>query len=184
MDFELVVRKVLGDFEELGVRYGLIGGYALGLWGATRATIDLDFLLLIDDLEKAEAVLGEFSYRCVYKSENVAQYVSDIAPFGQIDVLIARREISKGMLKRSEKRESSAGTMRVLQPEDLIGLKLQALVNDPERGTGEVEDMKALLRAAKSEGRGVDWELLGDYFELFDRTEILRELRGEYGETE
>ncbi|MDQ8205607.1 hypothetical protein [Pelagicoccus sp. SDUM812003] len=181
MDFELVVQRVLGGFEEAGVRYGLIGGYALGLWGATRATIDLDFLLLVDDLQKAEAILGEFSYQCVFKSENVAQYASDLAPFGQIDVLIARREISKGMLKRSVGRESAAGAMRVLQPEDLIGLKLQALVNDPSREAGELEDMRALLRAAKSVGRGVDWELLEDYFGLFDRTETLERLRSEHG---
>ncbi len=184
MDFQLVVRSVLGRFEEEGIEYGVIGGYAMGLWGATRATVDLDFLLLVDDLAEGEAILADFSYRCTYKTENVVQYVSDLAPFGQIDVLIARRKISKGMLERSVRRVSAVGAMRVLQPEDLIGLKLQALVNDPSREARELEDMRALLMASEREGRSVDWDLLEDYFALFDRGEIFRELRRCYGETE
>lgn len=181
MDFQLVTSKVLRELDEADVRYALIGGYALGLWGATRATMDLDFLLLLEDLEKAEVVLKEYSYRCVFKSDDVAQYVSDLAPFGQIDVLLARREISRGMLKRSESRTSSVGELMVLQPEDLIGLKLQALVNDPRREVRELGDMRALLVASKKEGRVVDWELLDDYFSLFNRSEILEELKRSNG---
>ncbi|MDQ8186299.1 hypothetical protein [Pelagicoccus sp. SDUM812002] len=177
MDFQLVTNRVLRDLDEAGVRYALIGGYALGLWGATRATLDLDFLLLLEDLEKAEAVLSEYSYHVVFKSGDVAQYVSDLAPFGQIDALLAHRSISKAMLKRAELRSSAVGALVELQPEDLIGLKLQALVNDPKREERELEDMRALLAASKPEGRSMDWELLEDYFSLFEREELLEELK-------
>ena len=85
------------------------------------------------------------------------------------------------MMERSESRPSSMGNLVVLQPEDLIGLKLQALVNDPRREIREIEDMRALLAASKLEGRSVDWELLEDYFSLFERDALLQELRNANG---
>lgn len=181
MDFQLVTSKVLRDLDEEGVRFALIGGFDLGLWGATRATIDLDFLLMLEDFGKAEPVLSNYSYRCTHRSGEVAQFVSDLAPFGQIDVLLAHRAISMGMLKRSVVRKASVGELRVLLPEDLIGLKLQAMVNDVSRTDRDLADMRALLAASKRAGRDVDWDLLGDYFELFGKGQLLEELRKAYG---
>jgi len=100
MDFHLVSSTLLKEFDENGIQYAIIGGFALGLWEVTRATIDMDFLLLIDDLPQAESILAKFSYRPTRKSENVVQYVSDLAPYGQINILIAFRKISRNMLKR------------------------------------------------------------------------------------
>jgi len=33
MDFKLILQKLLTAFEKDGIRYGLIGGFAMGLWG-------------------------------------------------------------------------------------------------------------------------------------------------------
>ncbi len=41
MDFKSVITMLLSSFEKHGVRYGLMGGFALGLWGVGRATVDL-----------------------------------------------------------------------------------------------------------------------------------------------
>ncbi|MGQ9623624.1 MAG: nucleotidyl transferase AbiEii/AbiGii toxin family protein [Candidatus Caldatribacteriaceae bacterium] len=45
MDFRTVFEKVVQDFHDSKIRYALIGGFALGLWGIPRATVDLDFLI-------------------------------------------------------------------------------------------------------------------------------------------
>jgi hypothetical protein len=59
------------------------------------------------------------------------------------------------MLGRAREIEAFEGTLRVrvLLPEDIIGLKVQSLANDPSR------------------------ERLREYFALFDRTEIYEEIR-------
>ena len=182
MDFHLVTSTLLGDFEKEEVRYAVIGGFALGLWGAARATIDIDFLLLVGDLPKAETILSQCAYRRVYQSENVAQYVSDLAPYGQVDVLLAFREISLGMLKRSVVKEAADGlVINTLIPEDLVGLKLQASVNDPSRTLKESVDIESLLEARQREGQAIDWELLEDYFLLFDKGDALERLMEKYG---
>ena len=46
----------------------------------TRATVDMDFLLLVDDMPQAESILTKLSYWQTFKSENVVQFVSDLAP--------------------------------------------------------------------------------------------------------
>ena len=143
----------------------------------------MDFLLLVEDLSKAENILSKFAYQRTFKSENVAQYVSDLAPYGQIDVLIAFREISRGMLERRVVRSSDeTRPLYTLLPSDLIGFKLQAAMNDPSREEREIADMKGLIEQV--EDIELDWELLREYFSLFDRLELLEQIKNGNGETE
>lgn len=51
MNFKLVLEKLLTAFTEQNVRYALLGGFALGLWGGSRSTVDLDFLVHRDDMD-------------------------------------------------------------------------------------------------------------------------------------
>jgi hypothetical protein len=76
MDFRVVTEKLLSAFKEAGVRYALMGGYAMGLWGVGRATVDIDFLVNRDDLDKIDNIMSALGYEGRYRSENVTQYVS------------------------------------------------------------------------------------------------------------
>ena len=44
MDFEIVLKKLIKEFEKNDIRYALIGGFAVGLLGSGRSTMDLDFM--------------------------------------------------------------------------------------------------------------------------------------------
>lgn len=57
MDFKTVLGLIIKDFNKEKVRYGLIGGFALGIWGVARSTIDLDFLVHRDDLNKIAKIM-------------------------------------------------------------------------------------------------------------------------------
>lgn len=184
MDFRLVTSTLLKEFNDNEIEYAVIGGFALGLWNVTRSTIDMDFLLLVDDLPRAETILSNYAYRRTFKSENVAQYVSDLAPYGQLDVLIAFRTVSRGMLKRRVlKNTQGRFEAFTLLPEDLAGLKLQAMVNDPKRVEHETLDISSLLAACKANGESIDWELLQDHFSLFEKQELFQKLKNEHGQT-
>ena len=54
MDFKFVLEKLLGAFNERHVHYALIGGFALGLLGIGRTTVDLDFLINNEDISKID----------------------------------------------------------------------------------------------------------------------------------
>ena len=179
MDFRAVISALLGKFNEHHVRYGLMGGFALGLWGVGRATIDLDFLVSRDDLDKIDTVMSGLGYERKFKSENVSQYVSPSKLFGEVDYLHAFREASTEMLERAEEKAIFSGALKikVLRPEDLIGLKLQAIKNDPARKEKDMADIKAL--AAVLKGR-LDRQMIEKYASILDAEELLKGLNEEW----
>jgi hypothetical protein len=168
MDFKRVLRFIVSEFSDSGVRYALIGGFAMGALGIVRATMDVDILVHRDDLPALERILSKRPYRCIYKTENVSQYVSDTEKFGQIDVLHAFRKISVSMLERARLLPVFENRFRipVLTPEDIIGLKVQAMSNDPARQRLEIADIQRIMEQF---GHDLDWELLQEYFQLFEK---------------
>ena len=178
MDFKAVISSLLKSFNKRRIRYGLMGGFAVGLWGASRATVDLDFLIDRDDLEKVEQAMKELGYECKFRSENVSQYVSPSKIFGEVDFLHAFRQTSIEMLGRAVEKEIFGGesNIKVLLPEDLIGMKLQAIKNNPARKEGDLADIKALIEVQR--GR-LDWQLIEKYAEILDAGELFKELREE-----
>ena len=62
MDLHPDFRDLLAEFARGGVRYVLIGGYAVGHYGKPRATKDLDLLVSArdDNLQRVAAALAQF----------------------------------------------------------------------------------------------------------------------------
>ena len=180
MDFEKVLDLLLKDFEKEGIRYAMMGGFGLGALGIMRSTMDLDFLVDHNDLSKIQAIMKKYDYDCVYKSENVSQYVSGLKIFGEVDFLHAFRDKSLSLLERSKLVGVFDGRLkiRVLLPEDIIGLKLQALSNDKTRENKEYADIEDVINQLGSE---MDWEIIEEYFELFHKKDKFIELREKYG---
>lgn len=177
MDFKLVMEKLLAAFEGQGVRYALAGGFAMGLWGAARATVDMDFLISRDDLEKVDEILKHLGYECRYRSENVSQYISPLDIFGEIDLLHAFRGPSLKMLERAEEKGIFGGALniRVLRPEDIIGLKLQAIKNNPSRKRRETDDIMALLETV---GNEMNRPLIEEYARILGMEDLYKEILG------
>lgn len=168
MDFLRVITEVGGALTRSGVRYALIGGFAMALRGVQRATVDLDFILALEDLEIADQRLRAQGYRRVFHSENVSHYRSDDDEFGRIDILHAFRSPSLSMLDRAEMLEVAPSVkLPVARMEDIIGLKIQAACNDPDRSDQDWLDIRHLLEAAAIDGHVPDWELIGQYLEIF-----------------
>ena len=84
MDFEIVLKSIIRDFINNGIRYALIGGYALGILGISRNTFDLDFLVDKRDKNKIKNILSNYQYEIKYESENVIQFVSILKVFGRL----------------------------------------------------------------------------------------------------
>lgn len=180
MDFKTVIKLLLENFQKENVRYAVIGGFALGCLGISRSTVDLDFLVHKDDLPKIDKIMKENGYECKYKTENVSQYISPLKIFGEVDFLHAFREISLKMLSEAIEMPVFNGKfkIKVLKPEHLIGLKIQAMINDKERANRELVDIEEIMRHYRGK---LDWELIGDYFTLFKLKDKFEELRKKYG---
>ena len=83
------------------------------------------------------------------------------------------------MLERAELKTIFDGeqTIPVILPEDLIGLKIQAINNDPSRTALDMVDIEALMNIF---GAKLDWKRIYGYFELFGRQETAAKLRLKY----
>lgn len=182
MDFLQAFRSVCGAFDAQRLRYALIGGFAMALRGVQRATVDLDFILMLEDLDRADAILRAAGYRRGFHSENVSHYSASDTTLGRIDILHAFRGPTLGMLQRAERIQVTDGIdLPVVQIEDIIGLKVQAAINDPRRALADWADIQLLVAAAAQTGQGLDWALIGDYLDIFDLTCELPRIRSWYG---
>lgn len=185
MNFLKVITEVVGALEAAGIRYATIGGFAMALRGVQRATVDLDFILMLDDLAKADEILRGFGYARAFRSENVSHYLSSDGDWGRIDLLHAFRGPTLGMLRRAEPIEIEPGvTLRVVQIEDIVGLKVQALCNDPSRAENDWHDIRQLVRTAREQDVPLDWDLVADYLKLFGLLDRITELKTHHGTTD
>lgn len=179
MDFTKALAALIDGFEAEKVRYALIGGVALGLLGRARATLDIDLLVHKDDLGAAERLMGRLGYKKAFSTENVSQYEHGDIPASRVDFVHAFREISLSMLRRAKNAAILKGkTARVAAAEDVIGLKVQSMANDPNRKSGDLADIEALMELRGGE---LDWELVSEYFMLFGMKDILGDLKRRFG---
>lgn len=176
MDFKLVLEKLLTSFREQNIRYALIGGFAMGLWGGSRSTVDLDFLAHRDDMLKIHGIVTALGYEIHHKTDNVSQYTSPLKIFGGLDFIHAFREASAEMLQRAVEKDVFRGLVMIktLIPEDIIGLKLQAVYNNPSREKVDMPDIELLVSANKNK---LDWELLERYCRIFDMEDVCKKLK-------
>jgi predicted nucleotidyltransferase len=57
-------------------------------------------------------------------------------------------------------------TVKVIKPEDIIGLKVQSSSNDPKRHDRDMDDIEQLLKLNKG---NLDFQLIREYFFVFER---------------
>ena len=175
MNFESVFEYLLSQFKKDKIDYALIGGFALHAAGHTRATQDIDLLILVDDIPKAKQALVAFGYEVAHESRDVINFHGKLRELGQIDIVQAHRQYARGMLQRAKKYDilNNKFSVKIVMPEDLIGLKVQSSSNDPKRLNRDRADIEVILQ--KNHGR-LDLNLVREYFTLFDREAELDEM--------
>jgi len=178
MEFKKVLSLLIKNFEEKNIRYALIGGFSLIAYGIPRTTLDIDFLIDKDDLYKLDEIMNKLNYKLIYRTENVSQYKGIDEEMGEIDFIHAFRKYSKNMLERYEIREIEDIKVKVLKPEDMIGLKVQAIANSPERKIKELYDIESIVEKFKD---NIKWEVVKEYFEIFELNKDFEEIFKKYG---
>jgi hypothetical protein len=155
------LRKTLTDahtvLQKAGVTHALIGGFALALYGQHRATADIDFLADGSKKEIIKKSLIEHGFNLIHETNEVLQFTG----IGYLDILLANRPLSLEMLKNSIVNNDLK--VSILQPEDLIGLKIQAYKNDSSRTLQDKADIQKLL-----ELENINLDKVKKYADLFN----------------
>lgn len=162
--------EAIGVVRDAGARHGfrvaLIGGFALPFHGIRRTTGDVDFLVEAAGADALHEALLAAGWVSLHRSADAANYRGGSVG---IDVIFARRPPTRAMLARAGT-PSDRVDVPVVDVEGIIGLKLQAMVNDPTRRRRDEADIVDLLTLHLPH---VDRALLREYFELFGEADAL-----------
>lgn len=175
---------LVSNFDAQQIQYACIGGFAMGALGILRNTLDLDFLVRSSDLPQIDQILSaHLLYHLCYRSENVSQYVGDVRPLGNLDLLHAFRPHAIAMLRRARRIPvfDQRIEIPVVLPEDLIGLKLQARTNNPQRNTLETADIELIM---SHYSHTLNWSWIQEYFDLFHSQNEFAVLHRKYASAE
>lgn len=163
------IAEVTAALRGIDAQFALIGGLALASHNVVRGTQDVDLLVDADKSDDIHIAVLALGYGCLHRSADAGNYSRNDE---RVDFLYASRPIARRLLAGARGVKTSFGDLRVISTEGLIGFKLQGWVNDARR-TRDMEDIRALLRANRNT---VDMKEVREYFQLFDRTELLDEL--------
>jgi hypothetical protein len=127
---------------QTNLSFALIGGLSVAAWGAVRATEDIDFLMdcepsPIGDLGLRKTLENYLKHQGCHVQWRVGDYDDPIPlllrldlprAYGKLgaDILWAHKRWQRDALKRAITVTVSRHRVRVLHPEDLILLKLEA----------------------------------------------------------
>ncbi len=149
----MFLQQVIGALERHGVKYALVGGYAVALHGAVRGTVDVDIVIGLSKTayQHAEAALADlglrshlpltakdiYSFREEYiNNRNLSawSFVNPDNPLEMVDILITE-DVNK---LRTVTKRALGMNVRVVAIPDLIAIKKRS--NRPQ----DREDIRAL----------------------------------------
>lgn len=168
-EFLDAIRLVQATATHHGFRIAVIGGFALPFHGVRRATGDVDFLVEARGGDALHNALCGAGYQPLHRSLDAANYRATGIPLTAVDMLYARRTPTLAMLDRARIPPGGIG-VPVVDAEALIGLKLQAIVNNPTRRRQDEADIVALMTLHLP---SLDRGLLDEYFALFGQLDVL-----------
>ena len=125
------LRNVIERVDAAGLPYALCGGLAMAVHGYPRATVDIDLLVLVDDLERLEAAVRPLGFELParpmsFKGGDVEiRRVSKVHSSGQVlslDLLLVTPAIQAAWDAR-QTMEWDFGKITVVSRDGLIALK-------------------------------------------------------------
>lgn len=147
-----VLGRSVEVFRRARIPYALIGAWALAAWGRPRATLDLDFLVMVSEAD-LDRLAARFARAGMKRDEawlkwNPALRGSQLrlryAGF-TIDLLRPRDPHDRQALRRRRRRRLGGGYCWIVAPEDFVLQKLK--VGRPR----DLEDAQSVLE--RSRGR-------------------------------
>jgi hypothetical protein len=120
------------------------------------------------DKGKLINVLSKAGYRLRAETAEVLHFDGAV----RLDILLARRPVAQGMLARAK--PASVLPVKCTDPEDIIGLKIQAYSNDARRALQDKADIQFLLTKYPD----MDMERIKMYADLFGQWPEIQKLKG------
>jgi hypothetical protein len=123
--------KIIGSFEEIDLKYAVVGGIAMAFHDQPRFTKDIDILVLPEDLGEIAVIFEKIGYfessdPWTFKNTNLTLHrfmKVEGGDFLTVDILAGsddkyRKVVNNALLEKSEK-----GVVKIANKNDLIWMK-------------------------------------------------------------
>jgi hypothetical protein len=127
-----------------GVRFLVIGGWALEAHGFARQTVDVDCLIAEPELARLDQLLSGSGFVALASTENFRRYRHQT--LGYLDVLLVDAATFEKLFRASQPFTVGRIVLQVPSLSHLIALKLHAAKNDHARELRELTDIEQLAR--------------------------------------
>ncbi len=172
MDFERVLQTLSTFFQENDAEWGVIGGLAMTVHGASRTTLDVDIVVDGEIQDRLIGFLQTLGYATLHRSTGYSNHLHDDPDLGRVDVVYLTGDTSRQIIGRMQAQKGPGGVeILVPRPEHLAAMKLFSIKNDPSRTLRELADVRVLLDVPD-----VDRTEIRSYFPRYELEHLLGQL--------
>lgn len=176
--------KILNKiFKQLKVKYVIIGGVAVSMYGEPRFTEDIDVNVLLDKNKIGEFLkkAKEYHFIPLYPQAKKIAQQSGVIPLkfvkgreiGRCDIIIAENALEYAAIKRGRVKQINSVRMRLISIEDLLVQKMTS-IRPRDR-----EDVRNILRRQKNK---VDNSYVMEWLKKIDAIDKTLKLVKNYNE--
>lgn len=137
---------VLDSLQRQGIRLFLVGGYAVNALGFSRLTDDVDCLIVMDDLHKADALLRTARFSMLRKEKTHARYINPNLEPKVLDVLLVNGATFEKMWRERGFTSIRGFQFAVPKLQHLFAMKLHAVRGQRHRWGRDLRDIHELLQ--------------------------------------
>ncbi len=165
----MIYEEIFKEFESGGVRYLVVGGMAVNLYGYARLTMDLDIMVDLSDenLSRLVAIMGENGYTpripvnpqefistekrdewVKEKGAVVFTFIDPKKPFKQIDIFLCNPIDFEEAYKRKTVMSVGGINMNIVSIDDLV--KIKSFAGRP-RDMEDISHLEIIMKLKKEE---------------------------------
>ncbi len=172
MNYLKVLGALDGHFAREGLRYAVVGAFALHAYGLTRATSDLDLVTEASGQSRTVTFLEQMGYETLHLSAGYSNHVHPLGSLGRVDFVYVGGATAAQLFCGARPLLTLQGcSFPVPRPEHLAAMKAFAIKNAPERALRDMADVEYLLGLP-----GVDRDEVRRAFEQYGLGERYREI--------
>lgn len=176
MKYENIFHLLAEEFRKSELPIILIGGFAVNYYKVSRATGDVDILMVDENFEKASSILSSAGYEEVVRGHVFARFKSSQPLLIDLDVLLVDKNTFSGMMKEAEEVEIEGNKIKVASLNHLVALKLHSLKNN--FSNREDPDFRDLVRLIQENQVGMTKDKFRELCLKYGTQEICEKVEG------
>jgi len=142
-----LIERLTREAAKQNLEFLLIGGHAVGYHGYARMTLDVDFLVPVNEREAWGGLLEKFHYLPHTESNAFMQFASRTPGWPAVDLMLVHDDTWKKLKAEAVPKNHGREQIHIPNVRHLIALKLHA-ARSPTRSTPDKDwnDIEELLK--------------------------------------